>query len=371
MMNTQTKTTKASKRQKAYFKSSEIAHVWAHEGAPIGRCASHMSFIGPEFRSYSTTIARIIKHNGKRAFVIDVARFSNTTCGHQWDVRRAIPNDEQKFSVNCGKYCQQLDFTPKTLIQYYLDQASEKTSDSTSVYAHIRARDMMRKHNELCNALQVASFFELGTARLSKLIGDHRETYAQAHKLITEREARLQASAQARAEKKRQKRLLDTLAIARGIIEGKGTQLRDLPYDWRSILDDGKTLHTICNDEGTIDVVGRLDSMLREAQKDEIELWRNGQYRLGDWNMRDWPVCLRCVDGETVETSKGAHFSLNDAERTYRFAVTMRERGWHRNGEQHAIGIYRLDAVNAQGVVAGCHRVSWDEIERFAVEQGW
>src|SRR5262245_39158015 len=29
---------KASKRQKTYFKSSELAHVWVHEGAPKGRC---------------------------------------------------------------------------------------------------------------------------------------------------------------------------------------------------------------------------------------------------------------------------------------------------------------------------------------------
>lgn len=72
-----------------------------------------------------------------------------------------------------------------------------------------------------------------------------------------------------------------------------------------------------------------------------------------------------------VETSRGAAVPLPEAERAFRFALARREKGWHRNGEQFKIGDYSLDAVNAQGVVAGCHRFTWAEIERFAKEQGW
>lgn len=82
------------------------------------------------------------------------------------------------------------------------------------------------------------------------------------------------------------------------------------------------------------------------------------------------PIMLR-VSGDDMETSKGARVPLSDARRTYRFAQLCRAKGWHRNGEQHAIGAYQLDAVNENGVVAGCHRVSWAEIERFAASQGW
>ena len=70
-------------------------------------------------------------------------------------------------------------------------------------------------------------------------------------------------------------------------------------------------------------------------------------------------------------TSHGARVPIEAAERTYKFAVAKRAAGWHRNGEQHEIGMYNLDAVNEQGIVAGCHRISWDEIERFAATQGW
>jgi hypothetical protein len=82
------------------------------------------------------------------------------------------------------------------------------------------------------------------------------------------------------------------------------------------------------------------------------------------------PVMLRSM-GETMETSKGARVPMEDARRTYRFAMAARAKGWHKNGETHAIGSYQLDAVNEAGVVAGCHRVTWSEIERFATTQGW
>lgn len=32
---------------------------------------------------------------------------------------------------------------------------------------------------------------------------------------------------------------------------------------------------------------------------------------------------------------------------------------------------HQLDAVNEFGIVAGCHRVSWAEADRFAMAQGW
>jgi hypothetical protein len=77
------------------------------------------------------------------------------------------------------------------------------------------------------------------------------------------------------------------------------------------------------------------------------------------------------TDEYYMQTSKGATVPLAEAEKAFRFAVAMRNRGWHRNGEQFKIGDYHLDAVNEQGVVAGCHRVAWDEIERFAKSQNW
>jgi len=110
------------------------------------------------------------------------------------------------------------------------------------------------------------------------------------------------------------------------------------------------------------------DRKLEAEIKETIFNWKQGAPVQIPWAYQK--VLLRARNGQ-METSKGAIVPLADAERTFRFVRQMRERGWRRNGEQHRIGDYQLDAVNEQEVIAGCHRVGWDEIERFAGSQGW
>ena len=81
-------------------------------------------------------------------------------------------------------------------------------------------------------------------------------------------------------------------------------------------------------------------------------------------------VYLRASNGN-LETSKGARVVLDEAHKAYRFCRLHRANGWHRNGETFRIGDYNLDAVNEAGIVAGCHRIEWNEVERFATAQGW
>src|SRR5579871_264701 len=75
--------------------------------------------------------------------------------------------------------------------------------------------------------------------------------------------------------------------------------------------------------------------------------------------------------GDDMETSKGARVPIAEAEKAFRFCAKVRSWGWHRNGQQFAIGHYQLDAVNEFGVIAGCHRVAWSEVDRFAKAEGW
>jgi hypothetical protein len=75
--------------------------------------------------------------------------------------------------------------------------------------------------------------------------------------------------------------------------------------------------------------------------------------------------------GDEMETSKGATVPLSDAKRAFAFVTAKRQTGWHANSETFSIGQFTLSAVNEQGVVAGCHRVTWDEINRFAKSQAW
>ena len=78
-------------------------------------------------------------------------------------------------------------------------------------------------------------------------------------------------------------------------------------------------------------------------------------------------VYLRKV-GDSLETSKGVTVPWKDAVRAFKFA--LRHKNWRTNGQVCPIGNYRLDAINEAGIVAGCHRVTWEEVERLAKLEG-
>jgi len=109
---------------------------------------------------------------------------------------------------------------------------------------------------------------------------------------------------------------------------------------------------------------------LAEERAQAITDWLAGESRSLSYQVGK--VYLRTSkDGLSMETSKGATVPLQDAKRAFQFVIRHKETGWHRNGETFAIGDFHLDSVNAQGVIAGCHRVTWDEIERFATINNW
>lgn len=88
-------------------------------------------------------------------------------------------------------------------------------------------------------------------------------------------------------------------------------------------------------------------------------------------------VYLRCSlagmenNSATVQTSHGATVPYGEAKVTYKFAMRYRKAGWHDNGERHSVGGFSMSAVNENGIVIGCHRIAWEEIDRFAKSQGW
>lgn len=104
-----------------------------------------------------------------------------------------------------------------------------------------------------------------------------------------------------------------------------------------------------------------------------VEDWRNGKTDNIPHNgfalLRVWHFTGE--DGDSMETSQGAIVPLPEVERAFRFVIAKRSTGWHRNGDTFKVGDFHLDAVNESGIVAGCHRIAWDEVERFAKGQGW
>jgi hypothetical protein len=107
----------------------------------------------------------------------------------------------------------------------------------------------------------------------------------------------------------------------------------------------------------------RAEALVR--QQELITKWRAGQY---SGYLYDVPAMLR-IDGDEVVTSRGARFPVSHAKRALAFVRKIREsqKGYVRNGHTIHLGPYALDRIEPDGTVkAGCHVVSWAEIERLS-----
>jgi hypothetical protein len=110
----------------------------------------------------------------------------------------------------------------------------------------------------------------------------------------------------------------------------------------------------------------------RKAEEDRVrwaqaaEQWRKGEYY--HYLLYSLPTMLR-IEGDEVVTSRGARFPIAHAKRGLVLvrAVMARAEDWHHNGHSCHLGHYSIDRIEANGTVhAGCHIVSWSEIERMA-----
>jgi hypothetical protein len=118
----------------------------------------------------------------------------------------------------------------------------------------------------------------------------------------------------------------------------------------------------------------------REIAKasEQIEKWRNGESAVLDSRGRHYrynsglPVLLR-VQGDNVETSRGASIPVAHAKRAWPHIKNCRANAtaWQRNGHAIHVGHFQFDSIDIEGnVKAGCHFIRFDEMERLAVTLG-
>jgi hypothetical protein len=76
--------------------------------------------------------------------------------------------------------------------------------------------------------------------------------------------------------------------------------------------------------------------------------------------------------GDKLETSRGATVAWRFIPHAF-VAVQdcrLREETWKANGDRIPLGDFAMTRINADGsIIAGCHTVSWHEIERLAVRE--
>ncbi len=308
---------------KTTFTSKELPHQWAHQLAPHGKCPGNERFDGASYYSYGTEIGRILKRGKRKAFLLNETSYSITTSGHQSFLARSIPESEIQFRIDgIGRGCFLEGIEGKFIFDCSVKQAA--------VAANHAAR---AKKNKDWHTARQARYLEQAR-QVSKFFGLRRKVDTKTVDRLAARIA-AQDAKEAKQGKERQARLAKTRAV--DVMAWLAGEQVCFPFGIERVY-------------------------LRAMSSTLAKVFGPPPKGLG------WPEGATL---DVLETSKGVKVSLDDAKHAYRFAQKVRAKGWHRNGETFAIGQFQLDAVNDAGIVAGCHRICWKELERFAATQGW
>jgi len=102
------------------------------------------------------------------------------------------------------------------------------------------------------------------------------------------------------------------------------------------------------------------------SQEERLTTWRNGGNLYHGIRTEDGFALLR-VKRSNVETSQGVSVpisGLTGAARLLRFLTALKESGrtYQRNGHTEHIGNFTVESFDGETLIAGCHRVKWQEI---------
>lgn len=303
---------------KHVFRGAEIAHAWIHRLAPCGRVENGgVSFEGDHYLSYATCIAERRVLDGKDIYFLSLGHYSVTTTEHQNRLSSAIPGGATVFRVTAvAQGCRRL-----------------LSEDKPKVWARNEAKAMLRRAGE------------------AKLRASRARTYAHEH-----------------------------LAAAVTWVQS-AQNLCKLFKVRMKITEDLDALERRVK---AADRKARALVKRQEAKRAAYEAERLAKWKAGDLNVYGsfrGSAYLRVRDCQAitpdgmaprkiVETSKGVHIPYDEARLALSWLLKHRT-GWRSNGETFKIAGYNVDSVSEAGVVAGCHRVHWDEIERIAKAEGW
>ena len=299
------------------MKNSELAHLWAHQSRSQGT-GSSLSFSGPVLRSYSTAIGELVQTKDGTLAVLNATDYSVSTSRHQHYARQAVSHLP---SVDVwGVHQEESEVVPKDA-KGRADKKWVREQIKTSLS---KAAERMEKAGRARNP-DTSHYLESQADYLVR----NAETLAQRFKV---RMPKVE--------------LGDLVARAEAIQKQEAARRK------------------------------RIEAKLLKENAEKIEAWRNGEpgaaipHGVSKVFLRRRTVAYDGTKTDAVDTSKGAVIPWDDALRLFRFALARRKKGWRRNGETFAVGPYQLDAVNEHGIVAGCHRIGFDEMERLAKKEG-
>lgn len=132
---------------------------------------------------------------------------------------------------------------------------------------------------------------------------------------------------------------------------------------------DAQSLETLADDMAKALERARKRDAMEKRKRDraamvEMQEWLSGERTFAPQHSNAF---FRFIDdGQHFLSSLGVHIPLSDMRRAVSFALAKRKEGWRANGERFPVAGYDLQSISKEGVIAGCHRVTWAEVERLA-----
>lgn len=285
----------------------EVAHLWAHKAqhhakTSTGNFYFHDSTIFSY--GYHFPIATFINNNnGDEAVLVTTRTYSVTTASHISMVKRAITHLDNVFHVPLTSG----DYhnTDVDLLKMYVNSYRERISAQQTTVVRARAeRNRNWAFDSLVKLVNEANNF-------CRFFG-----------------------------------LTDTFEVA---------------SDFDSLK---ATLQQTANEKRKETI--KRNREIAKINADKVKRWIAGENVQLPYHLDK--VYLR-IEGEEVVTSKGARFPVSHATKGLMFvqAVVASGKEYQRNGHTIRLGHYVIDKVDVNGnVVAGCHKVGYDEIQRIA-----
>jgi hypothetical protein len=358
-----------------------VEHVWAQRTQEHGRSANgNYSFDGDTLYSYSTPIAKFWQGTRGRTFALITSEtFSVTTSGKHMPSAYNIPNVSGTFNVPfiCGGR--------SGIAARLAYDASDKTlhqgnADFLAAALRNRGKELARMHRTFwgietadesiveprCNALRAmakdgyfayseAFGIRKGVKALTRELDGMCESIRWAHEKYY---SPMQIAKRAKHAAKRDEQREAAMFAYEAWNHDNGplpttSQIRLLPWQAKSTIER------------------ETSAELNEQARND---WLAGIGNAGGYGVFPYPMLrIKPTDSDIVETSMRAEFPLAHAVKAFRLIRRVAERGeaWESNGHSLHVGHFTISRIGEDGTTyAGCHRIPWVEIERFARKIG-
>ena len=305
-------TAQSRKRVKRVVSSGQVPHLWFHKVQNSAKNGNgSLYFEGDTIFSYGShfPIAHHVQSGKRSAVLFTTKDYSVTTSGHKSAVRSAIPDGTAVFHV-----------------------------------PHVFTDDRYASNDHPSNLADYAERVANHLAKCSRARQSYSKEWEHGRAVALREEAREYAK----------------------YFRLKLPKIAPIPAL------DSKEMDAIKAKEATKSAEKAAQERVRKAElaKREAELadkWRAGEY---DGYFHNSSVMLR-IRGEEIETSRGARVPVSHALRGLRFVREVVKRGeaFQTNGHTFHLGHYQIDRIDVDGTLhAGCHVISYPEIERIAPE---